>query len=204
MNSQIKITKDLDKIWFTADHHFGHKNIIDYCNRSFETIEEMDDRLINNWNEVIEPGDIVYHLGDFTLGNAKLAQSYFSRLNGSINILSNPWHHDGRWLPGDYFSNSYTEVVKLPPMVVLEIPQRKGYLVAITLCHYPLERWDRKHYGSIHLHGHCHGKLPCSPFRIDVGVDAQNYCPISLNSILEMVANGQMDLGDLKDEDLEK
>ena len=186
MNSQIKITKDLDKVWFTADDHFGHENIIKYCNRPFKTVGKMDDRLIDNWNASIGPDDTVYHLADFTLGNAKLAQSYFSRLNGSINILSNPWHHDSRWLPGDYFSNSYTEVIKLPPMVVLEIPRRGDYPIAITLCHYPLERWDRKHYGSIHLHGHCHGKLLSDSFRIDVGVDAQDYYPISLSNILKM------------------
>ena len=191
MNSQIKVTDNFYRIWFTSDHHFGHENIIKYCNRPFDTVEEMDTKLIDNWNMVVEPSDTVYHLADFTLGNAKLAQSYFSRLNGSINILSNSWHHDGRWLPGDYFSNSYTEVIKLPPMVVLEIPQCKGYPIAITLCHYPLERWDRKHYGSIHLHGHCHGKLPRSPFRIDVGVDAQDYCPVSLSDVLEMVGMGK-------------
>ncbi len=188
MNSQIKITGDFSKVWFTADDHFGHGNIIEYCNRPFETVEEMDAKLIDNWNSTIKPGDTVYHLGDFTLGDMNVAREYFSLLNGSINILSNPWHHDARWLSGDYFSNSYTEVVKLPPMVVLEIPQRKGYPIAIILCHYPLERWDRKHYGSIHLHGHCHGNLLENPqFRMDIGVDMHRFYPISLSGVLEVM-----------------
>ncbi len=189
MNSQIKITSNFNRVWFTADDHLGHENIIEYCNRPFKTVEEMDTKLIDNWNAVVGPGNTVFHLADFTLGNAELAQSYFSRLNGSISILSNPWHHDKRWIESltiDHFlSKDNAQVTIMPPMVVLEIPQRKGYPIAITLCHYPLERWDRKHYGSTHLHGHCHGKLPRSPFRIDVGVDAQDYYPISLNSILE-------------------
>ncbi len=167
MNSQIKITNNFDKVWFTADNHFGHENIIEYCNRPFKTVLEMDNRLIDNWNKLIEPGDTVYHLGDFTLSDRESARLYFGQLNGFINILSNPWHHDKRWLNGpvtnsltieNLWSKDNVDVIKLPPMIVLEVYQYKSYPIAITLCHYPLEQWDRKHYGATHLHGHCHGK----------------------------------------------
>ena len=54
-------------IFFTSDTHFNHKAIISYCSRPFESVEEMNDRLIDNWNQVVKPNDTVYHLGDFAL-----------------------------------------------------------------------------------------------------------------------------------------
>ncbi len=121
MNSQFKIAKDFDKVWFTADNHFGHENIIKYCNRPFETIEEMDNILIDNWNSIIEPGNTVYHLGDFCLGGKEMARLYFNQLNGQIKVLSNPWHHDSRWLGGSYRSKDGILVDYLPPLVSLII-----------------------------------------------------------------------------------
>lgn len=189
MNSQIKITGDFDKVWFTADHHFGHGNIIEYCNRPFETVEEMDIELIDNWNTVVKPGDTVYHLGDFCLGNEKMAYIYFSQLNGQIKVLYNPWHHDGRWIRGDLapLSKDGIGASALAPLVSIKIKQPKRESVYIMLCHYPLASWDRSHYGSLHLHGHCHGRLLDNPqFRVDVGVDMHRFYPISLYEILEM------------------
>ena len=55
------------QIFFTADTHFGHANIIKYCHRPFATVEEMDDALVRNWNAVVSPDATVFHLGDFAL-----------------------------------------------------------------------------------------------------------------------------------------
>ncbi len=186
MNSQIRITGNLDKIWFASDHHFGHKNIIEYCNRPFETVKEMDTILINHWNAFIEPGNTIYYLSDFCLGGKEMARLYFNQLNGHIKVLSNPWHHDSRWLGGSYRSKDGILVDYLSPLVSLKVkkPERKS--VYIMLCHYPLASWDRQHYGAIHLHGHCHGNILSDSFRMDVGVDAQDYYPVSLKSILGM------------------
>ena len=56
-------------IFFTSDTHFNHKAIISYCSRPFESVEEMNDRLIDNWNQVVKPSDTVYHLGDFDISS---------------------------------------------------------------------------------------------------------------------------------------
>ncbi|HAR41171.1 MAG TPA: hypothetical protein DCS07_00820 [Bdellovibrionales bacterium] len=55
-------------IYFTADHHFSHKNIIKYCGRPFQSAEEMNAVMIQRWNETVQPGDTVFYLGDFSLG----------------------------------------------------------------------------------------------------------------------------------------
>jgi len=188
----------LEDIWFTADDHFGHTNIIEFCDRPFDSIDAMDDTLIKNWNEVVKPGDTVYHLADFTLGDWEQAEKYFLQLNGHIKILSNPWHHDKRWLPDDYYGNLHDymlltyeakniDVEILPPMVVLEIEDRGAspYPLAITLCHYSLAVWDRKHYGAWHLHGHTHKPNNSENFILNVGVDCCNFYPISLGGVLQ-------------------
>ena len=74
--------------FFTADTHFGHKNVIRYCNRPFASATEMDERLIENWNKIVGPDDLIYHLGDFTLLGEDLAAGYFQRLNGKIHIIT--------------------------------------------------------------------------------------------------------------------
>lgn len=65
-------------IWFTSDTHFGHTNIIEYCNRPFSCIEEMNGKIINNINSKVKHNDILYHLGDFSFRNHK---SYRERIN---------------------------------------------------------------------------------------------------------------------------
>lgn len=188
----------LEIIWFTADNHFGHENIIEFCDCPFSHIDEMDDTLIKNWNEVVKLGNIVYHLGDFTLGAYEAATQYFDRLNGHIKFLSNPWHHDKRWLEGvrsipecetGHISRVTESFELLPPMVVLEIPGMGAseYPLALTLCHYPLQFWDRKHYGAWMLHGHTHQKnnFDTGEFILNVGVDCHNFYPISLGGVLQ-------------------
>ena len=176
-------------IFFTADHHFGHANIVHYTNRPFANIAEMDSELIRRWNETVGTDDEVYHLGDFTLGG--LANHYFEQLNGSIHILANRWHHDRRWIPDPeepwIRSANGAVVTILPPMEVLTLPCNNcDHPQAIVLCHYPLAVWDRKHYGSWHLHGHSHcnyESLDPEDKIMDVGVDCMNFKPVSIEDV---------------------
>ena len=78
------------KTRFTSDHHFGHANIIKYCNRPFHGIHDMNVAMEVAWNEVVEPSDLDYYLGDFAM-NVKLVPFLVSRLNGiKILIPGNP------------------------------------------------------------------------------------------------------------------
>ena len=182
-------------IWFTSDTHFGHENIIKYCDRPFASVEEMDEALIARWNEVVCPSDTVWHLGDFTLGDVWRARSYFKRLNGIIRVLRYQWHHDGRWVPkaGDIVSQCGSAqgvaISIRPPMVVLEFSEYGdgNHAQALVLCHYPLAVWDRKHYGAWHLYGHSHGQHQNGGLSFDVGVDANSYRPVSLGGVVRQM-----------------
>ena len=74
-------------LWFTADHHFGHHNIISHCNRPFASAEEMNETLLTNWNRVVAPEDIVYHLGDIFIMPSGDARKFRERLHGRICLL---------------------------------------------------------------------------------------------------------------------
>lgn len=161
-------------IWFTSDQHWDHANVIKYCNRPFESVEEMNDVMITRWNEVVRPKDIVYHLGDFTLGND--ANDILSCLHGDIRFVVPDFHHDQRWIKTGFY---VTGVELLPPLYVVTIHD-----VVVVLCHYPIAVWDRKHYGSWHLYGHVHYKEFKLPgFSMNVGVDLHNFYPISFDEI---------------------
>ena len=197
-------------IYFTSDTHFGHENIIGYCERPFKNADEMDEVITSNWNALVGEDDKVYHLGDFTFGGKRAARDYFRRLNGRIFVLGNPWHHDSGWLPSvnqintggklpktglsDFFSATHHMVTILPPMHILDFPEygKDGYSQALVLCHYPLAVWDRKHYGAWHLHGHSHGQYrPGEGFIFDAGVDTNFFSPISIDGVVgQMKAYG--------------
>jgi calcineurin-like phosphoesterase family protein len=175
--------------WFTADTHFGHANIIRFCERSFASLEEMDEALIENWNHVIKPKDTIYHLGDFTLSGQEKANLYFSRLNGRISVI--PGGHDKRWIrKGVYRSKSGDPVNIMPPLYTIKIPvPGHEQLQTIVLCHYSMRVWDRSHYGSWHLFGHSHGNLPPLKNSMDVGVDCWGYYPVSIETISQIASD---------------
>lgn len=170
-------------IWFTADTHFGHNNVIQYCHRPYQSISEMDEQLIKNWNQVVKPDEIIYHLGDFTLLGKEPAEGYLQQLNGKIHVI--PGGHDHRWIGKDtYISGSGYPVQIMPPLQTIKVAlPDSNESQLIVLCHYSLRVWDRSHYGSWHLYGHSHGGLPSLENSRDVGVDCWDYCPVSLEDI---------------------
>lgn len=178
------------RTFFTADMHLGHVKILEYCDRPFPSVEEMDYELIRRWNAVVGKGDYVYHVGDFTLQNVKAFRNYVSQLNGWISFV--PGSHDRRWINHDDLGD---RVSVLPPIVDIEIEKRK-----IVLCHYAMRVWNRSHYGALHLYGHSHGMLPGLRNSMDVGVDTKGsgYAPFSLDEIVEKLAptevNPDMDM----------
>lgn len=166
-------------IWFTSDQHYGHNNILKYCNRPFSTVWEMDSELMRRHNEVVSPKDTVYIIGDFTLDNHDFAVSIMETLNGNLVFL--PGSHDGRWFDRNLGDG---RIRCVDPIHILE----KVTSVPIVLCHYAMRVWSRSHYGSWHLFGHSHGNLEPHGLSFDIGVDSHNFYPWSLDEISEKMA----------------
>jgi calcineurin-like phosphoesterase family protein len=167
-------------IWFTADTHFGHANIIKYCERPFENAWEHDKTLIKNWNDCIrKEGDVVYHLGDFGLASKGYLIQILKQLNGEIRFIRG--NHD-KSMKGDALY--YVTELGIYHELTVQDSETDGKQ-KIVLCHYPFQTWNKSHWGSWHLHGHCHGNLP-SPdtmARLDVGVDSNEFRPICYEEV---------------------
>jgi calcineurin-like phosphoesterase family protein len=180
------------KTFFTSDTHFGHANIIKYCNRPFASVEEMDNTLIHNWNAVVRPEDTVYHLGDFAVGGGPAAP-YLRRLNGTIYFCLGNHDKRLRFIKAyldielelqDHLAGSYLndDKVKFGIPYLREVTVEKQEIV---LCHYAMKVWNGSHKGSWQLYGHSHGTLPDDPtvLSCDVGVDCWNYFPVSMEQL---------------------
>lgn len=165
----------MSNIFFTADTHFGHGRIIEYCSRPFSSHEEMDEAMISRFNEVIRPGDILYHLGDIAWSSWDLSQ--LRRLNTkAIHLILG--NHDKHKLP-EY--QKYCQWVG----EYKEIHFEKGS-PSTCLFHYPMRSWHSKGKGGFALYGHCHGSLePGLDRSMDVGVDTHNFYPYAWEEITQ-------------------
>ena len=160
--------------FFTADTHFNHKNVLKYCDRPWNTVEEMNEGLIGNWNETVGVGDVTYILGDFAFHGS---EHFLRRLNGVKVLVTGS--HDG--------DAKRATVKKLYAKVTpLEVLKEKGY-PPITLCHYCMRTWDKSHFNSWMLYGHSHGRLKDVGKSYDVGVDCNNFRPVTLGTVCSIM-----------------
>jgi calcineurin-like phosphoesterase family protein len=166
--------------WFTSDTHYGHANIIGYSNRPYDSVIEMREDFITNWNAVVRPGDLVYHLGDFAFTKPEEAVKILNRLNGQKYLV---WgNHDKRLRKEKDFMEKW---VWCKDLTEISIGDQK-----IVLCHYPMLTWNKSHRGSWNLHGHCHGSLKPDPhsLRVDVGVDCFDYYPVHFEELQKIMS----------------
>lgn len=171
-------------IFYTADLHLHHKNCIRFDNRPFNTVEEMTDKIIENWNAKVTPKDSVYILGDFSFSkDAEAVNNVLKRLNGNIYLIRG--NHD-HFLKKAAFNKALLQGI-------YDLKSISDGDKQVVLCHYPLAVWDRSHYGSIHLYGHVHNqKEACERHpnlkgmvnAYNVGLMNWNYEPVTLAEIL--------------------
>ena len=190
------------RIFFTSDLHFGHLNVINYCNRPFKSVQEMDETLIKNWNKVVSPVDKVYVLGDFFMYHKKdTLRNILAQLNGTKILIKGNHDMSDREMESIGFSAVFRNAV-----MVIAGEQ-------VNLSHYPYKKpkhkelyWTYLHKlfpkrfykprvfsdqlrddGKFLLHGHTHSKNKVFKKQIHVGVDAWDFKPIPLGTIADMI-----------------
>ena len=180
--------------YYISDTHFGHRNIIrldseNGC-RNFDSIEEHDNLIIENWNRVVTPRDNVYILGDFSCEKPRYTEDIIRKLNGAKFLVRG--NHD-KWAEDGACKRLFQEMYDYKKI-------RDGDRIVI-MSHYPILFYQSQHRNSIHLYGHVHNtreeylfQEACEniadktdiPMRCyNVGCMHWNYTPVTLDQILE-------------------
>lgn len=170
-------------IYFTSDLHFGHKNIIKLYDRPFESIEQMDSDLIENWNSRITNNDTVYILGDLFFRNTLPVTDYLLKLRGKKHLIMG--NHDRSWIKKVNLSEYF---VKVDNMMFVSDGKHK-----ITLCHYPMMAWPHMNSNGYMVFGHIHQNtnafywpiIKQSPLMLNAGIDVNNYHPVTFDELIE-------------------
>ena len=133
--------------FYTADLHLGHKNVIDFDNRPFSSVEEMDETIITNWNNIVSNRDTVYIIGDFALTKEEQAIQYLRALNGKKILIKGNHDHITRDISKYFIEISDYKEIKFDGKRVI-------------LCHYPMPFY-RSDYSDMTymLYGHVHNNF---------------------------------------------
>ena len=191
IKSYLTLNVDSQDIFFTSDLHLGHFNVIKYDNRPFNSVEEMNETIVNNWNSKISKKSIVFFLGDLSFLSSNETKKIFDRLNGVVHVING--NHDRFNVVSKLNIASIQNMLEIN--VLDEDVANTKNRQTITLCHYPLLVWNKSHHSSWHLHGHCHQSLVNTEQGIeyykrkviDVGVNGHGYMPLSYQEIKKIM-----------------
>jgi calcineurin-like phosphoesterase family protein len=183
------------KMFFTADNHFFHKNIIEFESRPYQSVFEMNQDMIDRWNLKVDKCDEVYIIGDFSFGKASETSKLLKSLNGKKHLITG--NHD-------YYlqetSNSKIENLFESIQIYKEIKIGVKYQnnpIDVVLFHYPIADWNKRYHGSWHIYGHVHSmvnyinddnhalKNKPEENMYNAGADINNFEPVELNELIE-------------------
>lgn len=189
--------------FITSDLHLSHDQEFLYSPRGFSSIKEMNEAIVEKWNTIVKPEDIIYNLGDMAMNDISAAIPYLKQLNGF------QW-----WIRGNHDSMKKIQQItdECKNISLISNPEAswatmfKYGKIYCYLSHYPTltANYDEKHFNQhvIALHGHTHQQInfmyPNNPFCYHVGMDSHNCTPVSLDEIVTEVRQRWLDLQTLK------
>lgn len=172
--------------WFASDFHFGHSNVLKFCNRPFADMEEQDAALVETWNKHVKPGDVAFILGDFSFYGYQRTSAILKSMNGQKTLVKG--NHD----------HSKDTAMTVGWSRVLQYHEQRLEGDRICMSHFPIMSWHQMHRGAYHLHGHSHGSMrypgDLGGARImDVGIDhlavlTGEYRPVSWDEIKDLLS----------------
>jgi calcineurin-like phosphoesterase family protein len=168
-------------LWHTSDIHAGHSNILHLCGRPFGSLYEMEQAIIRNWNAVVKPEDQVIIVGDVAFKcDTTHAINILKQLNGRIALVIG--NHDHKYLKDPNFCACFEWIKDYYTF------QHNKRLYVVN--HFPFLSWDGMGRGSVNLCGHRHLRQQeeGNVLRIDVGMDAWQFKPVSIDQLEALVA----------------
>lgn len=175
------------KTWVISDTHFGHENIIRYCNRPFKDAYHMNTEMINNWNAVVDPNDYVIHCGDFCFGDPA---NYIHKLNGMITLVLG--NHDKNTLR--FLKNNQVSKFRVVDELVITYKSKR-----VLFFHYPV--WQDQYKAmrcmnhDILLYGHVHnGREDLTPpwNAKNVCVEKMEYKPQEFKIVVDTILDSRV------------
>jgi calcineurin-like phosphoesterase family protein len=184
-------------IWFTSDTHFGHSRIIELCDRPFSSVDAMNEGIIENWNALVKPNDLVFHMGDVAMGKIADSLPLVGRLNGRIALV--PGNHD-RVFSGNKISHIERFTPEYLKVFETILPEWTGLdVLPVDFCHFPFagDSHEDDRYTELRpvdngqwlIHGHVHDEWKVRGKQINVGVDVWDFRPVHLDQIMEVIRN---------------
>lgn len=158
--------------WFTSDTHFAHANIIEYCGRPFRDVEEMNREMVERWNARVQPGDTVYHLGDFAFGPYENIGKFRGLLNGEVTLVLGNHDRSLKRMAEAGFKG-------VAAWLTLTLGNYRLFLT-----HKPFPPEGGFGHVDLILHGHVHEKYARRGNQINVGVDVRGFAPATLDELL--------------------
>jgi len=162
--------------WYTADTHFGHENVMKFCNRPFSSVQQMDTALIANMRDQVGESDDLWIIGDFAFGprskDAGYLNSVFEQLPGARRHL----------IVGNHDLQPTLELGwdTVSPLIELRDRPLKQ---ANTLCLYPMITWNHSRRSALQLFGHVHNNWLGSRNSVNLGVDVWDFAPVQFDAI---------------------
>ena len=172
------------KIFLIGDLHFNHRNIIKYCSRPFDSVEDMNEQLIKNWNSVVGKNDIVYVVGDFALCGKQKIIEFGQCLNGRKRLILG--NHDQASI--ETYRAAGFEFVYNHPIVLEEF---------FVVSHEPMVGFSPSMaFANIFAHVHDNpAYTDCSARSFCVSAERICYEPIDFETIKAMMATFEVENG---------